>query len=126
MIKYYNFLISDPICSAIISILILISLVPLLKSTSTVLLLQVPKNFEKSLRKIKQSLHDIEGVDECKDMHLWKYKDGYYVFDTRIICFDEKGDYEVILQKAKDIIGRYPIIKEFCFNIEDVNYRKEI
>ena len=38
LIKWYGLLIADPICSAIISILILLSLFPLLESTSNVLI----------------------------------------------------------------------------------------
>ena len=45
LIKYYGLLIADPICSGIISILILMSLYPLLKSTSSILLNETPKNY---------------------------------------------------------------------------------
>jgi zinc transporter 5/7 len=50
LIKYYGLLIADPICSGIISILILLSLFPLLRSTSSVLLMRTPRDFRKNLK----------------------------------------------------------------------------
>ena len=38
LIKYYDMLIADPVCSGMISILIIMSLIPLLKSTTSVLI----------------------------------------------------------------------------------------
>ena len=58
-------------------------------------------------------------------MHLWKYKINYYVFDVRIIIEDE-ANYDLVYEKAKEIVKKYPKIKKYCFNIEDYNYRKEM
>ena len=57
LIKYYGLLISDPICSGIISILILLSLLPLLKSTSNVLLMRVPSDFQHHLKIILKKVN---------------------------------------------------------------------
>ena len=62
---------------------------------------------------------------QCKDIHLWKYKENYYVFDVRIIIEDE-GNYDLVYKEAKKIVKKYSKIKKFCFNIEDDNYRKEM
>ena len=43
LIKYKGWLIADPICSLLISILILLSAFPLIESTARVLLLQAPR-----------------------------------------------------------------------------------
>jgi Co/Zn/Cd efflux system component len=53
----------------------------------------------------------IKGVKQCKDMHLWKYRDGHFVFDVRILTDDAKADYDSVSAAARAVIGGYPIIK---------------
>ena len=58
-------------------------------------------------------------------MHMWKYKDGYYVFDVRVLLEDDSS-YDEVLENCKELMREYPLIKQYCFNIEDEFYRKEV
>lgn len=60
---------SDPICSLIISLLIFVSVYPLLQSTANVLLLKSP--IASDHESIKEQIEKIEGVFVCKDLRCW-------------------------------------------------------
>ena len=59
LIKYYDIQIADPICSSIISILIIFSVAPLIKSSSETLLLKSPvsKEYNRIISQIESSQH---------------------------------------------------------------------
>ena len=53
LVKYYDCTIADPICSSIISIMILISVIPLFRSSIETLLLKCPDDVSKNYERIK-------------------------------------------------------------------------
>ncbi len=64
----------------------------------------------------------IEGVQKCLDMHVWKYKANYYIFDARIIL-DDEGDNEEVHDQVTKLLSRYSSIKKHYIHIEDRDYR---
>lgn len=52
LIQFYNLYIADPITSAIISILIFASVVPLMKSSSIILMQSYPDRYENKFKKL--------------------------------------------------------------------------
>lgn len=52
LVKYYEMYIADPICSFIISIMILASVVPLIKMSAANLIMQMPTKFSQRRSKI--------------------------------------------------------------------------
>jgi zinc transporter 5/7 len=52
LVKYYNITIADPICSAIISVLIFVSVFPLIRKSTETLLLKSPPLVVKKYSKI--------------------------------------------------------------------------
>jgi zinc transporter 5/7 len=52
MIKYYDIQIADPICSFIISLMILGSVIPLIQMTSSTLILKLPQSMQTKRNKI--------------------------------------------------------------------------
>ena len=56
LIENFGWNIADPICSLFIATMILLSVLPLLKDTSVILLLRSPLDMEKSLGDILQKV----------------------------------------------------------------------
>jgi zinc transporter 5/7 len=52
LVKYYGMYIADPICSFIISVMILVSVIPLIKMTSSNLILMTPKVIQNKRSKL--------------------------------------------------------------------------
>lgn len=50
LIEYFKWYIADPITSSIISVLIFMSVIPLIKSTGELLLQSYPQKYEKKMR----------------------------------------------------------------------------
>lgn len=69
LIKYYDLQIADPICSSIISILIIASVVPLIKSSSESLLLKSPlsKEYNRIISQMVASKH----VTKVQSLQIW-------------------------------------------------------
>lgn len=74
LIKYYQMDIADPICSTIISVLILASVIPLLRTTIETLLLKCPPDFAQNMSQIKAEVAQIEGVNHVKKFHIFALK----------------------------------------------------
>lgn len=59
LIQTFGWLIADPLCSLLISILIFLSVLPLLRQSISVLLLRVPFGGEKKLSELLKQVHKI-------------------------------------------------------------------
>ena len=62
LVKYYGMYIADPICSFIISLMILASSVPFIQTTATSLIMKTPDYIKRKQGKVEQKLKAIEGI----------------------------------------------------------------
>ena len=62
LIEYFGWLIADPLCSLFIAILIFLSVLPLLKQSSNVLLQRTPKELE---NEIVEKLYSVRNLYWC-------------------------------------------------------------
>ena len=63
LIQYFGWTTADPVCSFCISLLIFVSVIPLLTSSSTTLLQCTPPDFDKKLKKILNEVFE-DHLDE--------------------------------------------------------------
>lgn len=80
LVKYYKMYVADPICSFIISIMILGSVVPLITMTANNLMMKTPNRFVSKRGKIMGKLEKIEGVYVCKELQIWEYAKSKYFY----------------------------------------------
>jgi len=73
IVKNTGYMIADPICSAIISILLLASSYPLLEATGRLLLQRMPDNYISPLQRLVKTVTHMDGVIACRDVHLWQH-----------------------------------------------------
>lgn len=73
---YFEWYIADPICSLIIAILILVSVVPLLQDSVKVLM---EKDIGCKVKKIRKKLEGIPGVEVVQSVHVWKLSGDQHV-----------------------------------------------
>lgn len=71
LIHYFGWPGFDPIASCIIAILILLSALPLIRSSGRTLLLSIPASTEYSLRDTLQGVSGLRGVDQCTAPRFW-------------------------------------------------------
>ena len=72
LVKYYEIYVADPICSFIISLMILASGIPFIKMTASTLVLKTPTALKKKKSKIEDKISKVEGVSEVKELMMWE------------------------------------------------------
>lgn len=89
LIENFGWNIADPICSLFIATMILLSVLPLLKETSCILLLRTPSDLEKE---INEALHKV-GADK---------------YGFAISCFEKKDFYNTCMYTTM-----FPMLKVY-------------
>ena len=72
LVKYYGFYVADPICSFVISLMILASSVPFIKATASTLMLRSSKQLSKRTAKARTAIEKVEGVVQCRSLQFWE------------------------------------------------------
>jgi len=72
LVKYYGFYVADPICSFIISLMILASSVPFIQLTANTLMLKASKGLTRKTEKIRAHIEKLEGVVEVRRLKIWE------------------------------------------------------
>jgi solute carrier family 30 (zinc transporter), member 5/7 len=72
LIKLYGWNLADPIASLFISVLILLSVVPLIKATAWTLLSRVPPEHEDAFRRALEQVSRLPDVAAVENPHFWK------------------------------------------------------
>eukprot|EP01104_Vermistella_antarctica_P019121 TRINITY_DN7343_c0_g1_i1.p1 TRINITY_DN7343_c0_g1~~TRINITY_DN7343_c0_g1_i1.p1 ORF type:complete len:723 (+),score=137.56 TRINITY_DN7343_c0_g1_i1:253-2421(+) len=71
LVHWLDWGIADPICSLFISILIFLSVLPLMRESARILLQRVPAAKEGTLKKGVDKLISYDGVVNCDGVHFW-------------------------------------------------------
>ncbi|KAH7076660.1 zinc/cadmium resistance protein-like protein [Paraphoma chrysanthemicola] len=82
---------ADPLVSLIITVIILLSAIPLCKAASRILLQAVPEHL--SIDDIKEDITDLDGIVSCHHLHVWQLSDTKLIASLHVqVDFDFKGD----------------------------------
>ena len=82
---------SDPLISLLITVIILVSAIPLCKAASRILLQGVPVGM--SVERIKKDIRSLAGIISCHHLHVWQLSDTKIVASLHIkVDFDFKGE----------------------------------
>ena len=90
LIQYKGWYIADPICSFCISVLIFLSVMPLLKSTASSLLLKVPSEKEHKFEQCVERLRRRKGVAKVLKAHLWRLSNDHLVATANVIVHSKE------------------------------------
>ena len=72
LVKYYGLYVADPICSFIISLMILASSVPFIQMTASTLMLKPSASLVRRLGKARGKIDKLEGVVQCRGLSVWE------------------------------------------------------
>ncbi|KAL6704760.1 Zinc resistance conferring protein [Coniothyrium glycines] len=114
----------DPAVSLLITVIILLSALPLCKAASRILLQAVPENL--SIDDIKDDVIDLDGIISCHHLHVWQLSDTKLIASLHVqVSFDFKGDgsarYMELARQIRECLHEYGIHSstiqpEFCLN----------
>jgi zinc transporter 1 len=115
---------ADPTISLIITIIILLSAIPLVKAASRILLQAVPENL--SIDDIEEDITSLDGIVSCHHLHVWQLSDTKLVASLHVqVNFDFKGQgsarYMQLARQIRECLHEYSIHSstiqpEFCLD----------
>lgn len=100
--KYY----CDPIISLVITAIIFHSALPLVRSTSFILLQGVPS--EVSLEDVKSAILDVEGVLSVHELHIWQLSETKIIASVHVTA-SRKVDFMPIASNIRGILHEHGI-----------------
>jgi len=116
LIKYFGWMMADPICSMMIAILISLSIWPLMMDTLSVLMQRTPKEIEYELPIAYQRISQMEGVYSVQDPHFWTLCSKNYIGNLRLLI-SPKADAASILSQTHAIFTQLGV-KQLYVQIE--------
>jgi len=111
LIMLFGWYITDAICSAITSVLILVSVIPLLKSSVMVFMQTYPSKHEKQFTQILSDISNHPAVLECKDPHLWAFTHEKLVCSMVLVLRHNTPDINKVVRFAKEKLNQIRKIK---------------
>ncbi|KAF2831160.1 zinc/cadmium resistance protein-like protein [Ophiobolus disseminans] len=115
---------ADPVVSLIITLIILLSAIPLCKAASRILLQAVPENM--SIDEIKEDITNLDGIISCHHLHVWQLSDTKLIASLHVqVDFDFKGEgsarYMDLARQVRQCLHEYGIHSstiqpEFCLD----------
>ncbi|XP_060933803.1 zinc transporter 7 [Limanda limanda] len=85
LMQKYNLMIADPICSMLISILIGVSVVPLLKESISILMQRTPPSLDHVLPECYQRVQRLQGVYNLQEPHFWTLCTDVYIGTLKLL-----------------------------------------
>jgi len=107
---------ADPICSFCISLLIFVSVIPLLKGSSTALLQCTPGAFDEKMEKCLKTVKKIDGVIGYSQPHFWKVSKSNLIGTIHIQVANDANE-QKIRKQVRDLFSKKGI-KDFIVEIE--------
>ena len=75
LIDNWNLLIADPICTLLVSALILLTVLPLLRDSASILSMSAPPELEQKVKKAINDILELNGVISYRFCHVWQHTD---------------------------------------------------
>ncbi|XP_041371016.1 zinc transporter 5-like isoform X2 [Gigantopelta aegis] len=98
LIENFGWNIADPVCSLFIATMILLSVFPLLKETSMVLLLRTPTDMKKDISLCLEKVSSLEGVLTYREPHLWWHTSAKVLAALHVQVTPETSEQKIVAQ----------------------------
>uniref|UniRef100_A0A8C8GFY4 Zinc transporter n=1 Tax=Oncorhynchus tshawytscha TaxID=74940 RepID=A0A8C8GFY4_ONCTS len=102
LMQKYDLMIADPICSMCISILIGVSVVPLLRESIGILMQRTPPSLDNALPECYQRLQQLQGVYNLQEPHFWTLCTDVYIGTVKLLIAPD-ADSKWILSQTHNI-----------------------
>lgn len=120
LIKYKGWLFTDPACSIFISVLIVLSVLPLVRNSAELLLQRVPRSAEKRIQKSLRKVEEVEGVHDWHKLHVWSNTNTELVGTLRLHA--SIGTNKLLVHKKVSKIFEEAGILDLTLEVEDLEH----
>ena len=122
LIEYFGWKRADPICSLVIAALIVLSVIPLLEETASILVLRTPHTKESQIAGALHKLLEVDGVIGLKNPHFWKLSDAQLVSSVRLIARHEANEQAISTQALATLKSIGIKSSNCCVQVEKEDY----
>lgn len=124
LIENFGWKIADPICSLFIAALIFLSVLPLVKETSLILLLRTPEEVQQPLAGAFHKILSIEGVTSYSDEHFWRHSSNVICGTIHVQVNPDSSEQKVVSQVGALLkeIG----VTNVCIQVEKRTYYQHL
>ncbi|KAK3744107.1 hypothetical protein QZH41_016800 [Actinostola sp. cb2023] len=98
LIEHFGLFIADPVCSLFIATMIFLSVLPLLRESSLVLLQTTPLEIDKSLSHVLNKVLSLDGVLSYRDHHFWQHSEKTTVGTIHVQVAPSASEQKIIQQ----------------------------
>uniref|UniRef100_A0A8C4WXL0 Zinc transporter n=1 Tax=Eptatretus burgeri TaxID=7764 RepID=A0A8C4WXL0_EPTBU len=98
LIRQFGWFAADPICSIFIAVLIFLSVLPLLRDSSQLLLLRTPQEAEQTLSQGLNKVLGIVGVLSYREAHFWQHSAALMVGTLHVQVMPEAQEQRFVQQ----------------------------
>nr|XP_020037627.1 zinc transporter 7 isoform X4 [Castor canadensis] len=102
MMQSFGLMIADPICSILIAMLIVVSVIPLLRESVGILMQRTPPVLENTLPQCYQRVQQLQGVYSLQEQHFWTLCSDVYVGTLKVLVAPD-ADARWILSQTHNI-----------------------
>ncbi|XP_036308440.1 zinc transporter 7 isoform X2 [Pipistrellus kuhlii] len=102
LMQNFGLMIADPICSILIAMLIVVSVIPLLRESVGVLMQRTPPQLEGALPQCYQRVQHLQGVYSLQEQHFWTLCSDVYVGTLKLVVAPD-SDTRWILSQTHNI-----------------------
>ncbi|XP_062308664.1 zinc transporter 7 isoform X1 [Osmerus eperlanus] len=102
LMQKYDLMIADPVCSMLISILIGVSVVPLLRESIGILMQRTPPSLDIALPECYQRVQQLQGVYNLQEPHFWTLCTDVYIGTLKLLVAPD-ADVRWILSQTHNI-----------------------
>nr|XP_039258310.1 zinc transporter 7-like isoform X1 [Styela clava] len=113
LVKYFDLMIADPICSMMIAILIAVSVFPLLQESVGILMQRTPLSLDHQLPGCYQKVMQLEGVYRINEPHFWTLCSEVFV-GTIKIQIAPNANPRYIMSQAHSIFAQIGVRQLYC------------
>lgn len=121
LIQNFGWYIADPIISAVISLLVVVSAWRLLSDSVRVLMQAAPMNVD--VPEMEAALIEIPGVVEVHDLHVWTITSGMDSVSCHIVS-DGSFAYDKVLQSVREVVIERFSIDHVTIQIEPEGFQE--
>ncbi|KAH8548188.1 putative disease resistance protein [Umbelopsis sp. PMI_123] len=118
LIKWFGWTGFDPIASIFIAVLIFLSVIPLIKNSASVLLLQVDDHTAGTVEAAVEDLKTIQGVRSTSQPRFWPNEPGNLIGTIHIQVSDDADMQEVRQLAIELLMSKIEGLKELCVQVE--------
>lgn len=112
----FGFNLADPIASIVISVLVLLSAIPLLKQALAILMEGAPSHID--VTEVQAALAAVPGVQGVHDLHVWVISEGRDCLSGHVVV-GENQDNQSLLKQMQGLLSERFGVQHVTLQLED-------